>query len=221
MMIQVLIQVFFYLITRTLQGRRWIWGGRAEKGGQINVIWRTAFENTNVLTLRVSFPVADFHFLAVIMYATVFLEGKFLQNFQFDLIFIQTDKQRNRVLLWKTINKTGQRLGTFGEQRVHPDLQYRNISVGPLDLLRLKTEPHRNTEERRDAHVPEPGAFKREKIYQNTKCIGSLTNKAGTKWSFCRSRHLYSKDIEEPSFYFTDATMYKNKYIEHFILYKF
>lgn len=70
---------------------------------------------------------------------------------------------------------------TFGEQRVHPDLQYRNISVGLLDLLRLKTEPHRNTEERRDAHVSEPGAFKRKKIYQNTKCICSQTNKVGTK----------------------------------------
>lgn len=43
----------------------------------------------------------------------------------------------------------------------HPDPQYRNISVGLLDLLRLKTEPHRNTEERRDAHVS--CAFKRKK----------------------------------------------------------
>lgn len=71
-----------------------------------------------------------------------------------------------------------QRLEPFGARRVHPDLQYRSISVGLLDLLRLKTEPHRNTEDQRDAHVSEPGAFKgKEKIYQNTKYISSQTTR--------------------------------------------
>lgn len=62
-----------------------------------------------------------------------------------------------------------QRLEPFGARRVHPDLQYRNISVGLLDLLRLKTEPHRNTEDQRDAHVSEPGAFKGKKKYIKTQ----------------------------------------------------
>lgn len=29
----------------------------------------------------------------------------------------------------------------------------KNISVGLLDLVRLKTEPHKNTDEQSDAHV--------------------------------------------------------------------
>lgn len=40
-----------------------------------------------------------------------------------------------------------------GRQRhIHHDLQYKNIGVGLLDLFRLKTEPHKNTDEQSDAH---------------------------------------------------------------------
>lgn len=40
------------------------------------------------------------------------------------------------------------------QQHLHRGLQYKkNISVGLLDLVRLKTEPHKNTDEQSDAHV--------------------------------------------------------------------
>lgn len=58
----------------------------------------------------------------------------------------------------KNVNKTHRYLQNNcatqdRQQHIHCDLQYKNISVGPLDLVRLKTEPHKNTDEQSDAHV--------------------------------------------------------------------